>query len=203
MLNIAHTIPSSAVNGPGERFVIWVQGCSLRCAHCWNPDTWSQRPRRTVDPLDLVETVLASSGIEGVTLTGGEPFQQASDVSLLASHVRQAGLSVMAYTGYELSELRSEDQMSLLAQCDVVVAGRYRHQLRSLGLPWRGSSNQTVHFLTDRYGPTDMRCEPQCEAYIAEDGALTFTGFPPSALIDRWADSHVLGGVTGVVEQQA
>jgi anaerobic ribonucleoside-triphosphate reductase activating protein len=183
VLNIARTLPSSAVNGPGERYVIWVQGCSLRCPHCWNPDTWSQRPNTTVSPLDLVKAVLVTPDIEGVTLTGGEPFQQAGELSLLAAHVRLAGRSVMAYTGYELSDLRSEDQRLLLAQCDVVVAGAYIHERRSLGLPWRGSSNQTVHFLTDRYGPADMQSEPQCEVYVAEDGGLTFTGFPPPGLV--------------------
>jgi len=86
-------------------------------------------------------------------------------------------------TGYELRELQSEDQKSLLAECDVLLTGPYIHERRSLELPWRGSSNQTVHFLTDRYGPSDVRAEARCEAYVAQDGTLTFTGFPPSALI--------------------
>lgn len=179
LLNIARTLPRSAVNGPGERFVIWVQGCSLHCPHCWNADTWSR-----VSPLQLAEEILATADVEGITLTGGEPFEQAEDLCALAESVRRAGRSVMAYTGYALDELRSGAQRSLLARCDVVVAGPYIHARRSLDLAWRGSSNQTVHFLTARYNPADMPSEARCEAYVGEGGAVTFTGFPPAAFID-------------------
>lgn len=72
--------------------------------------------------VDLVETIVATPDIEGITLTGGEPFQQPGELSQLAREVRRAGHSVLAYTGYELSELQSADQLSLLAQCDVLVA---------------------------------------------------------------------------------
>ncbi|HEU5334038.1 MAG TPA: 4Fe-4S single cluster domain-containing protein [Actinocrinis sp.] len=182
LLNVAHTIARSRVNGPGERFVLWVQGCSLHCRGCWNPDTWSVRPRTLADPRELAADIVATEGIEGVTLTGGEPFEQAESLVPLVEQVRTAGLSVFAFSGYELSELADGAHQRLLGLCDVAVLGRYRRDQRAEGLPWRGSANQTVHFLTDRYGPADLDEAPECEVHIAEDGTLTVTGFPPDAL---------------------
>src|SRR5271156_4104670 len=70
-------LPRSAVNGPGERAVLWLQGCDLRCRGCWTPP--SHAFDRTRDkPVDqLGEWILSCSGVEGVTFSGGEPFQQA------------------------------------------------------------------------------------------------------------------------------
>lgn len=183
-LNIARTIARSAVNGPGERFVVWVQGCSLRCPGCWNLDTWSGRPRRLIPPLDLADEIIATPGIEGITLTGGEPFEQAAPLLTTVTRVRATGLSVMAFTGFELAELQAPEQRALLAECDVVVAGRYRQQQRSLDLPWRGSANQTVHFRTKRYSPASMPDAGECEVHITGDGSLVLTGFPPESLGD-------------------
>ncbi|MBH24058.1 MAG: ribonucleoside-triphosphate reductase activating protein [Myxococcales bacterium] len=177
LINVARTLPRSAVNGPGERFVVWVQGCSLRCPGCWNPDTWSVKPRRPVRASALAQEILGASGIEGVTLTGGEPFEQASALVHLVTPLRQAGLSVMAFTGFRLDELGDERRRALLSLCDVVVAGRYVRALRA-ELGWRGSSNQRVHFLTDRYTPAAVPDAPECEVYIEPDGSLTMTGFP-------------------------
>jgi anaerobic ribonucleoside-triphosphate reductase activating protein len=201
LLNIAHTIPRSTVNGPGERFVLWVQGCTLACPGCWNPDTWSRAPRTTVHPLDLAGTIVATAGIEGVTLTGGEPFEQAAQLVPLVSHVRAAGLSVMTFTGFELDELETKAQRGLLAACDIVVSGRYRQRARSSDLAWRGSSNQTVHFRTGRYGPEVLPDTSGCEIHLADDGSLALTGFPPSALAglaERRPDRPRRGGRRGM-----
>lgn len=189
-LNLARTIPRSAANGPGERFVLWVQGCPLACPGCWNADTWvfERRDLRSVD--DLAASILATEGIEGVTFTGGEPFTQARALTLLAERVRAAGLSVFVFTGYDLAELNRPDHLALLAVADVVVAGRYVEAKRATGLVWRGSANQRVHFLSDRYGPTDMEEPGEVEFHIEKDGTLTVTGFPPAEmLLDREASS--------------
>ncbi len=90
-LNIARWIERSAVNGPGERFVLWLQGCPLRCPGCWNPDTWDFRPRQMIDPQDLITLVSEVSGIEGVTLTGGEPFSQAAALIPVVRALRHRG----------------------------------------------------------------------------------------------------------------
>ncbi len=182
-VNVARTVARSAANGPGERFVVWVQGCPLACPGCWNPDTWDFTRRHVRDVADLAVEILATDGIEGVTFTGGEPFAQARALAELAILLWDAGLSVFVFSGYELDELASDDQRALLDVTDVLVAGRYVEAQRSEGLPWRGSANQQVHFLTGRYAVDDMTEAPEVEFHLGADGALTVTGFPSAALL--------------------
>lgn len=182
-LNVARILPRSAANGPGDRFVVWVQGCPLACTGCWNPDTWAFERSDLRDVDELAADIRATVGIEGVTFTGGEPFMQARALAELARVVRDAGLSVFLFTGYELAELTRPEHGTLLALSDVVVSGRYVEAQRSLDLPWRGSANQQIHFLTQRYGPADMLRAPEVEFHLGADGALTVTGFPSAELL--------------------
>jgi anaerobic ribonucleoside-triphosphate reductase activating protein len=181
VVNVARILPRSVANGPGERFVVWVQGCTLRCSGCWNPDTWSTRPRRLFSVDALADEIIGTAGIEGVTLTGGEPFEQAAALADLAVRVQGVGLSVMVFTGYELDELAHPEQQRLLALCDVIVAGRYVRAQRTLDTPWRGSSNQSLHFLSERYSqiPKDVAV---CEIHLDANGPVVLTGFPPDEL---------------------
>jgi len=182
-LNLARTLARSAANGPGERYVLWVQGCTLACPGCWNPDTWPRvrRDERTIDEVE--REILSVPNIEGVTFTGGEPFLQAPALAALASRVRTHGLSVVVFTGYDLEELRSAAARSLLAVTDILIAGRYIAAQRTIGLPLRGSTNQQLHRLTNRYDMSGLIEAPTCEAHIGSDGGLTWTGFPPSELL--------------------
>lgn len=182
-LNIARTLARSAANGPGERYVLWVQGCTLACPGCWNPDTWPRvrRDERTVDEVE--REILSFPNIEGVTFTGGEPFQQAPALAALASRIRVHGLSVVVFTGYDLDELRSATARSLLAVTDVLITGRYIAARRTLDLPLRGSANQQIHALTERYTMSTLTGPPTCEIHIGVDGSLTVTGFPPPELL--------------------
>ena len=180
-LKVAHRLPRSRVNGPGERFVIWVQGCSLHCRGCWNPDTWSARGGVLVDIDSLFAEIERTPGLEGVTLTGGEPFEQAEPLAALAQAVRERGLSVMAFTGYELSELQAAAQRRLIELCDVIVAGRYVQDQHVVGERWLGSANQSIHFISQRYAP-DAAGVVECEYHLYDDGRVVVTGFPPRRL---------------------
>lgn len=185
-VNLARTLSRSAVNGPGERFVLWVQGCPLACAGCWNPDTWAFKRRDLREVDELSATILTTESIEGVTFTGGEPFAQARALAEVGRQMRAADLSVFVFTGYELDELTRPEHRDLLALTDVLVAGRYVEAERAVGLPWRGSANQQVYFLTDRYSPADMFETGAAEFLLSADGTLTVTGFPvPGLLTDN------------------
>ena len=166
-LNLARTLARSAANGPGDRFIVWVQGCPLACRGCRNQDTWAFERRS-----------LTTEGIQGVTFTGGEPFVQARALAELAQLVRAAGLSVFVFTGYNIDELVHSEHRALLEVTDVVVAGRYIHEQRVSGWAWRGSANQRVHFLSDRYSVADMDEVAEVEFHLRKDGTLTVTGFP-------------------------
>lgn len=180
-LRIARWLPRSSVNGPGERFVLWTQGCTLRCPGCWNLDTWSSAGGRTVTVDELMKVYLETPDVEGITISGGEPFQQARAVGELCEGVRSIGGSVMLFTGFDLDELTEADHRRVLASTDILVAGRYERAQRSGGAGWRGSSNQQVHFLSTRYGTGDLP-DSAFEVHVTPDGRLSLTGFPPTGL---------------------
>lgn len=182
MLNLARWLAPSRANGPGERFVLWVQGCPLACPGCWNPDTWGFSPRELHSTDALLALITATPGIDGVTFTGGEPFAQAPALAVLAREVQALRLSVFVFTGYTMTELQMEGATALLAQTDVLVSGRYVERLRANGLPWRGSSNQRVWFISDRYSPEDLTEVVTEEIWLDPMGGGVMTGFP---LLDR------------------
>ncbi len=152
-LNIGRLLPKSQVNGPGVRFVIWLQGCSLHCSGCINQEFWSQEPNQLMSVQELYEQIISTPGIEGVTYSGGEPFEQAEGLCSLSRLLREANLTIMAYSGYTYQELinRHDRHISeLLFMLDILLDGRFEIE-NAAPLLWRGSHNQQVHFLTARY----------------------------------------------------
>ena len=183
LLRVSRWIERSAVNGPGERFVLWVQGCPFRCPGCWNPDTWPRDSGELVDPRELLERILTVDRIEGVTFTGGEPFAQAEPLAWLAEQVRRAGLSVMVFTGFEIEKLRTSSQRRLLRATDLAVAGRYVDAQQVSDQPWLGSANQTIRFLSGRYSAADIPAASSCEVHLHLDGRAVLTGFPEVGVV--------------------
>ena len=107
-LLISHWLERSVAHGPGERFALWVQGCNLACPGCFSPQTHSFRGGRRRLVLEIAKIIQRTRNIEGVTISGGEPFQQAGPLATLSKILRGAGLSVMCYTGFTLGELREK-----------------------------------------------------------------------------------------------
>ncbi|PZG19445.1 ribonucleoside-triphosphate reductase activating protein [Micromonospora craterilacus] len=153
---LARFLPATRAEGPGERTAIWVQGCAIRCPGCFNPHLWSFRGGEQVAPADLVRRVLAA-GTEGLTLLGGEPFDQAAPLAEVAIGVRDAGRSVMTFTGYTRSRLTAavdagrDDVAALLAATDLLVAGPFEADRIDTKRPWVGSTNQEFVLLSDRF----------------------------------------------------
>lgn len=183
-LRLAQTVADTEAEGPGRRFAVWVQGCSLGCAGCCNPEMFSPRGGRAVDAAELARQVRQTAGIEGLSVLGGEPFEQAPAVAELCAGVRAAGLSVMVYTGFTLAELRGErapveGAEALLAQADLLVDGRFLRARPEARRRWVGSQNQQVHFLTGRYTPADPRFWKENTVELRLDRAgLSVNGWP-------------------------
>jgi len=161
--------------------VVWTQGCTLACPGCFNPGTHTAggTPRAVAELADEI----GSFGVEGVTVSGGEPLEQAEAVLELARRCRSRGLSVLVLTGFTLPELRRrrpEVAAGLARHVDVVVAGRYV-AARRLASGLRGSANKTVHLMSDRYQLADLEAVPPAEVMISPDGTVTFTGVAPLA----------------------
>lgn len=172
-------LPRSAANGPGFRFVVWVQGCSLGCKGCFNPETHSLASEmRPVT--DVVEEVLATPGIEGVTVTGGEPLEQPAALAAFARQVRdRTKLSVIVLTGYSRDEILADPSMLEAARaCDTLVCGRYNERQR-LASGLRGSRNKEYWLQTSRYSERDFEHVPEAEILISPDGFVVSTGVDP------------------------
>jgi anaerobic ribonucleoside-triphosphate reductase activating protein len=180
-LNLHAVLPRSRANGPGIRTAIWVQGCSLQCPGCFNPETHAHEPRLLVQVEPLVrELEHAGSAIEGITISGGEPLEQPHGLVNLLRRIRErTRLSVILFSGYTLPEIeRMPHADPVLARVDVLVAGRFVGALRrSHGL--RGSSNQTIHLLSDRYRLHEVEESPVGEISIDRQGAVSVTGIDP------------------------
>lgn len=152
-LRIGAWLPQSRVNGPGCRFVLWLQGCSLQCAGCCNVEFQSHASGDLLTVQEVYEMIAGTPNIEGVTYSGGEPFEQSEGLALLSRLVRESGLTVMAYSGYTYGELLGQHNTyvhELLGLLDVLIDGPFEVQ-HATPLLWRGSRNQKVHFLTDYY----------------------------------------------------
>lgn len=184
LLRIAQTIPDTEAEGPGRRFAVWVQGCSLRCPGCCNPEMFAaDRGGQLIEAAVLAERVLATPGIEGMSVLGGEPFEQATGVAELCRLVRAGGRSVMVYSGFTLAELQARaDAGPALGEIDLLVDGRFEQGRPERARRWIGSSNQQLHFLTPRYAPDDPRfASPNTIELRLERGQLTINGWPVQA----------------------
>ena len=185
LLNIAATMSHSRANGPGVRAVIWVQGCTIGCPGCYNAFTHAHEQRTLATPDTIAEWVSSLEGIEGVSFSGGEPFEQAQAVRSTIAEIRKRNpnLTFFSYSGFDLEVLQqSEDDevTGLLSELDMLSAGPYVHSERQSDLLWRGSSNQKLHYFTDAYSQhleTEWKvCSPVEEFQLVGD-TIHFTGF--------------------------
>ena len=171
-------LASTTAEGPGLRSALWVQGCSVHCPGCFNPQLWAEMGGRVENPADLAERFVAdalSAGVEGITLLGGEPFDQAAALGPIAEAFRAAGLSVMTFTGYPL---------------DLLIDGPYLRDRPDAGRPWLGSTNQGIRALTPVYAEEVARIEREggldrLEIRIHPDGQIDVNGWADDAALEQ------------------
>jgi len=147
-LRLAGVVDESIVDGPGFRMAVFTQGCPHHCPGCHNPQTHDFSGGYSETVKALADRYRANPLLQGVTLSGGEPFCQAPALAALCRLVREAGGDVWAYSGYTFEQLTAPDAPDgageLLSLCDVLVDGRFEIALRNLELYYRGSENQRV-----------------------------------------------------------
>jgi anaerobic ribonucleoside-triphosphate reductase activating protein len=180
-LRIHNFEPLSRANGPGLRAVIWVQGCTLGCPGCFNPQTHIRTAGENWPVSSLMDKILAEQGnIEGVTISGGEPLQQRPALQALLSRIKlKTSLSVVLFSGYTWFEIQKMRRINgLLSNLDVLLAGRY-DQSQHIAASLTGSANKTIHFLTPRYTINDIQTVPVAEVILTETGEIHLTGINP------------------------
>ncbi len=180
-MRIHRVIERTRAEGPGQRFVLWVQGCKSACPGCYARELWSLDGGKEASARELIARMDAVRGeIEGITLLGGEPFLQAGELSLVAAAARERGLSVMVFTGFLYEELLAEAEpgrLALLENTDLLIDGPYEAAQRDFSRPWAGSKNQRFLFLTKRYSMEDvMACKNCVELRVGGDGVLRVNG---------------------------
>lgn len=178
-MNIHSIIPNSKVNGPGNRFVIWTQGCSLNCHGCWNQGTHSFKGGKKFSTVELLTLISKELNVEGITISGGEPFEQTNELFKLTKLIKNTtNLSQIIYSGYTLKEIEEDPMKSkILANIDVLIDGRYNAEKLSKNGAI-GSTNQRHHFFTNRYSLNDFQKQNRLEYHFNNDGSTSLTGFP-------------------------
>ena len=181
-LNINKFIPQTEVEGPGKRACIYLQGCSIHCKGCITPQSWSKENNLLLDVDNVANKILNGPEIEGVTFSGGEPFDQAEPLAVLGNILKKESLSVVTFTGHVLEDIIDSQNISwyrLLSVTDILIDGPYLIEKANISRPWVGSSNQRYHFLTNRY--KNFKCEMEkipnkIEIRIQENGEVIVNG---------------------------
>ena len=148
-LRLAGIVRESIVDGPGMRMTVFVQGCPHRCKGCHNPQTHDFNGGYISEINNILAVIDKDPLLQGVTFSGGEPFLQAKELSVLAKEISKRGLDIITYTGYtfeQLSQLfdKNPEVRQLVEMSKYIVDGRFVEELKSYDLKFRGSSNQRI-----------------------------------------------------------
>ncbi len=145
MIRISGIVPESIVDGPGLRYVVFTQGCPHKCKGCHNPETHDPAGGYDIEQNEIIKGIEKNPLLDGITLSGGEPFMQSDQLVPLAKAVKDKGLSVMIYSGFTFEELITKEKcLDLLKYADILVDGKFEIEQRSLELLFRGSKNQRI-----------------------------------------------------------
>ncbi|MBO8460536.1 MAG: radical SAM protein [Bacteroidetes bacterium] len=171
------------VLGPGNRYIIWVQGCKQYCPYCITPESWALDKGIDLESEDIAADIVLTKGIDGITISGGEPFLQAEALASLLKKVKlhRPEITVIIYTGYSYSELKTiKGAKDLIESSDIIIDGKYIDSLNdNKGI--KGSINQKIISISNRldaYIP-EMESGIRKQQYIVNsDGTYSSIGVP-------------------------
>lgn len=148
-IRLAGIIEESIVDGTGIRLVVFCQGCRHNCRNCFSPQTHSFTGGQEYAMEHIIGLISENPLLQGITFSGGDPWEQADKCSYIAGRVKQMGLDVWCYTGYVFEDILAELEnrkgwQAFIKNIDVLVDGKYEDANRSLLLPFRGSGNQRL-----------------------------------------------------------
>ena len=176
MINIHRyeVVENEHLYGPGKRLLLFTQGCSLRCKGCTNQHLWEFG--KGVD-VTIEEILNQCTDLDGLTLHGGEPLDQAGNLNELIKKTKEQGKSVVLFTGYNYKELNSIQRQAWLSS-DIVISGRYEEKKRNIYLQLRGSTNQKVFTHKGKYKNYKIK-DGQTVAILSfnEHGEMQSRGF--------------------------
>ncbi len=184
--------------GPGIRFVLWTQGCTRRCKGCMTPMSQDLDSGKNMSVSDLANIII-QSGRYGLTISGGEPFLQAEALCELVDRIKEErDIGVIVYTGYVIEEIQlshNQNMRDFLSRIDLLIDGPYVEELND-GMNLRGSSNQRVIALTDRY-------ESDVNNYGSKKAEVEFFVKEEKVMIVGVPDSDTLSGFKNAFKEEA
>jgi Organic radical activating enzymes len=168
----------SKVNGPGNRFVLWTQGCSKGCSECFNPETWSTNIYKELSPRQIFE-LIKNFEVDGITISGGDPLEQEDELlellMLLSSMRLRKG--IILFSGFTRAEISSNIiREKCLSYIDVLIDGRYEKNLK-VDFSLKGSSNQEFYFFSNKISSDELCFDQEIEISCLEEDIM-MTGFP-------------------------
>lgn len=190
---VARVLYPVEVLGPGKRVGIWFCGCPRRCKGCSNPELWEFQDRYYTSPqlvYELITQIAKEHPIDGFTITGGDPLYQADDLQQLIMLLRTISEDILVYTGYILKEI-GDDKIKGIA---VLIDGEYIES-RNNNCILRGSDNQTIHILDQKYEEKYTaflsRSINQIQNFMTSDGVISVGIHKPNFMTEL--DEAVLG----------
>ena len=138
------------VLGIGKRIGIWLQGCPHKCQGCINPELWEQQEKNNISVkkiIDNIQKICDEREVDGFTITGGDPFFQAEELSYFLSELVKFSKEILVYTGYQKCEIQSFQNGESMLECiDVLIDGKYVEEQNYSDLTLRGSANQKIYY---------------------------------------------------------
>lgn len=181
MINVAEILVGTRALGPGLRTAIWVQGCPFHCPECYSPEWIPDKPAQFYTPEELFSISVSDDRIQGITLSGGEPFHQSQELEKFLRLIRErTNFNVICFSGFtfrQLSQHPSKSVQSMLRLIDVLIDGAYiREKNTNLGL--RGSTNQKIYHLTSSLIHHDFVTMPRVNEFHISNNTILATGIP-------------------------
>lgn len=204
-LYLNHLSPAITTLGPGRRIGLWTQGCSIRCSGCMSPDLWCWEEHSKKSVSQVFQQIISYAPEHaGLTVSGGEPFEQPEAMQSLFSLVREhTSLDIMVYSGYTLAEILEgpQAQREMLALADVLMDGQYCRELPTDKL-WRGSDNQQMHLLSKKvqkyrnFIDAEYGLSRPLQVEITAGNNLQLIGIPGRGDLDRFKEGLSRRGIT-------
>jgi anaerobic ribonucleoside-triphosphate reductase activating protein len=201
LIQLAGFESCSYVAGPGRRCVIWVAGCHRRCPGCFQPHFFSFESGERISVEKLAARVLETSDIEGISLSGGEPFEQSWALAKFCQIIKaHSSLSILAYSGYRYENLANdESRQVLLKYLDILIDGEFRQEMAG-NFRWRGSANQRIFqrpgadfpLMPEESRPVNSTQEIQINI---SDKGVSIMGFPDADFQKTLSQKLALRGI--------
>ncbi len=135
--------------GPGKRLLIFLKGCTIHCKGCVNKHLWSFEDANFMSSNDVLNIAIKEN-VEGITLHGGEPLDQACELVELIKLIKDNNMSVILFTGYKKKEL-NKSKIKVWNMADIVISGRFEIDKINVNLQFRGSNNQRIYTHRGKY----------------------------------------------------